>query len=105
MFPMHDMLRGRVFEAPPADPSLSSHPPQMHLKAAKPITPEPGLRPSSSAACVQLDLELRLSQPAVGVLNVTGHIQAWVQGAFPDPEPQVKQQNCLFVKACLSSVV
>ena len=92
MYPMHDMIRGRIFVAPPADPSLSQDPPQMHLVAAKLITSPHGSssKNMSSPSSIQLDLELRLPRPAVGVLNVTGSVQSWLQGAFPDPIGQVK---------------
>lgn len=86
---MHDMIRGRTYRAPLAAPSLSQHPPQMHLIASKLVESSDGYNHGSNSASVQLDLELRLPRPAVGVLNVTGPVQAWRQGSFQAPEKQV----------------
>lgn len=78
MYPMHDMIRGRVFEAPPADRGLFPTPPTVHLLS----------RDSSGGTARgtdRLHLELRLPRPGVGVVNVTGPLHAW---SFTDQLPR-----------------
>lgn len=95
MYPMHDMIRGKVFEAPLPDPHLFATPPTMHL-ISRTIQ---GWRVSGGAAgglCTageteRLNLEMRLPQPGVGVLNVTGSIQDW---SFSDPLPKSATKVC-----------
>ncbi|KAL0027903.1 hypothetical protein WJX79_001663 [Trebouxia sp. C0005] len=74
MYPMHDMIRGKVFEAPPADKELFPTPPTVHL-----------LSRDSSGGTDRLHLELRLPRPGVGVVNVTGPLHAW---SFTDQLPR-----------------
>ena len=78
MYPMHDMIRGKVFGAPPADPKLFPTLPTVRL-----------LTKDAPGACTaggtdRLHLELRLPRPGVGVLNVTGPLQGW---SFTDQLP------------------
>lgn len=94
---MHDMLRGKVFHAPPPDTGLFAFSPTIHLVSRTPLGKGP-LGQVAGARCragetERLDLEMKLPQPGVGVLNVTGNIQGW---SFSDPLPKS------FAKVCWS---
>ncbi|KAL3158059.1 hypothetical protein ABBQ32_011669 [Trebouxia sp. C0010 RCD-2024] len=89
MYPMHDMIRGKVFQAPPPDPNLFAFPPTLSLISRTPHGRVPTGR-GKGGRCIsgeteRLDLQLTLPQPGVGVLNVTGNIQGW---SFSDPMPK-----------------
>ena len=89
MYPMHDMIRGKVFRAPPPDANLFASTPAVHLISRTPLGGKP-LGRAAGGRCrahetERLDLELKLPQPGVGVLNVTGNIQGW---SFSDPLPR-----------------
>ncbi len=78
MYPMHDMIRGKVFEGPPADKELFPTPPTVHLLS----------RDSSGGTAGgtdRLHLELKLPRPGVGVVHVTGPLHAW---SFTDQLPR-----------------
>lgn len=75
---MHDMIRGKVFEGPPADKELFPTPPTVHLLS----------RDSSGGTAGgtdRLQLELKLPRPGVGVVHVTGPLHAW---SFTDQLPR-----------------
>ena len=75
---MHDMIRGKVFEGPPADKELFPTPPTVHLLS----------RDSSGGTAGgtdRLHLELKLPRPGVGVVHVTGPLHAW---SFIDQLPR-----------------
>lgn len=89
MYPMHDMIRGKVFHAPPPNADLFSSMPAVHLISRTPLGRGP-LGRAAGGRCragetERLDLELNLPQPGVGVLNVIGNIQGW---SFSDPLPK-----------------
>ena len=89
MYPMHDMIRGKVFQAPPPDTDLFAFAPTIHLVSRTPLGKGP-LGQVAGGQCragqmERLDLEMKLPQPGVGVLNVTGNIQGW---SFSDPLPK-----------------
>lgn len=86
---MHDMIRGKVFHAPPSDTGLFAFAPTIHLSGRTPLGKGPPGQ-VAGAKCKKgdmerLNLELKLSQPGVGVLNVTGNIQGW---SFSEPLPK-----------------
>ena len=95
---MHDMIRGEVYEGPPADPSLMQRPPHVEVTMVHDVEPSNtphgaseahhGLQ-RSTAESYQLDVELRLPRPAVGVLNITGSADVWVKAPFAHPAQQV----------------
>ena len=89
MYPMHDMIRGKVFKASPPDPHLFAHPPTLRLVSRVSRSSEASEQ-STEGSCKageteRLKLVLQLPQPGVGVLNVTGSIQGW---SLSDPLPQ-----------------
>lgn len=91
---MHDMIRGKVFQAPPPDPNLFAFPPTISLISRTPLGRAPTGQGGAEGGCrsgeiERLDLQLKLPQPGVGVLNVTGDIQGW-SFSEPMPKPCVK---------------
>lgn len=98
MYPMHDMIRGKVFPAPRPDPNLFAFPPTLSLVSRNPHGRVPTGQ-GEGARCKpgeieRLDLQLKLPQPGVGVLNVTGNIQGW---SFSDPMPKSYTKVCCYV--------
>ena len=78
MYPMSDMIRGKVFDAPPPDRRIFPASPYIQL-----------ISRDSTQSCLpgrtdRLHLELKLPRPGVGVVNVTGPLQAW---SFTDQLP------------------
>lgn len=95
MYPMHDMIRGKVFHAPSPDAGLFASTPDVLLISRTPLGRGP-LERVAGGRCragetERLDLELKLPQPGVGVLNVTGDIQGW---SFSDPLPRSFAKVC-----------
>ena len=87
MYPMHDMIRGQVFEGPPADRGLFPTPPTVHLLSRD-------TSGGTAEGTDRLHLELRLPRPGVGVVNVTGPLHAW---SFTDQLPRpVSKVRMLF---------
>ena len=79
MYPMHDMIRGLLVEAPPTDLGLFPAPPSIHLISRD------GPETCTAGGTDRLRLGLKLPRPGVGVLNVTGPLQAW---SFTDQLPR-----------------
>ena len=78
MYPMSDMIRGKIFDAPPPDRHIFPASPYIQLVSR-----------GSTQSCLpgrmdRLHLELKLPMPGVGVVNVTGPLHAW---SFTDQLP------------------
>ena len=103
---MHDMIRGRVFEAPLPDPHLFATPPTMNLISRTPqgrgVLGRSAGEPCTAGETERLDLELRLPQPGVGVLNVTGSLQGW-SFSKPLPKSSSKVRCCKSFARCVST--
>lgn len=74
------------------------HPPHVEVIAIHDVEPSQALHEGSQSheglqrstpGSYQLDVELQLPRPAVGVLNITGSADIWVKVPFADPSQQV----------------